>query len=170
MVGPLVHKFGRVEAVRYGDENGNYDEGATARIAQFVLGHDIDKSVTQLNERLMSVVTPLDEFWDPKSNVADIVVTDHKSGIRMALSLGQWLTRYPSGLLRPTPHNEMIAKHFPPPPAESFEAELEKLLSKHGKGVSAKTSDKLLADYISATLATFNRTMLRRSVSRGEEI
>lgn len=168
MAGPSIHRFGRVEAIRYGDDNGNYDEGATARIAQFVLGHDIDRSVNQLNERLMSVVNPLDEFWDPEHNVADILVTDHKTGIRMALSLGMWLTRYPSGMLRPTQHNEMIAKHFPPPPAESFEEELCKLLIKHGKGVRSETPDKVLADYLVDTLGVFTKTMIRRSVHRGE--
>lgn len=166
----FVHRFGRVEAIRYGDEHGNYDEGATARVAQFILGHDIDKSVTSLNERLMSVVSPVDDFWDPSTNVADIVVTDHKSGIRMALSLGQWLARYPSGMLRPLPHNEMIAKHFPPPPAESFVSELQKLLTKHGKPVAANTSDKVLADFLSDSLGTYTKTILRRSVSRGEPI
>lgn len=166
----LVHRFGRVEAIRYGDENGNYDEGATARIAQFVLGHDIDKSVTSLNERLMSVVNPIDDFWDPSANVADIVVTDHKSGIRMALSLGQWLARYPSGMLRPIPHNEMIAKHFPPPPAQSFEHELMNLLNKHGKDAAANTSDAVLANYLAGVLGVYTKTIIRRAVSRGEPV
>lgn len=158
----LPQQFGDVTAIRYGDANGDFDEGAPARIAQFVLGHDVDTRVTILNERLMGVVVPVDMFWDPGHGVADIVVTDTKSGVRLALGLGQWLARYPNGALRPLTHNQMIAQHFPRPEPRTFEEELTTLINKHGLEGGSDTPDFILAMYLSGCLKTYNNTILRR--------
>lgn len=167
----LVYRLGRIEAVRYGDVvEGTYDPGAPARIAQFVLGHPVDARVSSLNESLLSVVQPVDEFWDPENGVADIIVTDNNTGVRMSLGLGQWLTRYPSKILRPMSHNQMIASHLPPPPSESFEAELTKLLTKHGREKGSGTPSVVLADHISEYLSLYNKAIRRRASSRGETV
>ena len=165
-----VHKFGKIEAIRYGDADGSFDEGCVARVAQFVLGQEVNNQITVLNERLMNVVTPIDEFWDPKSNVADILVTDSRTGIRTSLSLGYWLARYPSGHLRPIPHNEIVAAYFPPPPAVPFETELEELLVKHGKEHSSGTPASVLQKYLSGCLDTFNFAVRGRARFRGESV
>lgn len=171
MVDKLVYKFGKIEAIRYGDLiEGTYDPGAPARIAQFVLGHPVDAYISGLNESLLSVVQPVDEFWDPENGVADIIVTDNKTGVRMALGLGQWLTRYPSKTLRPMSHNEMAAAHLPPPPSESFEAELTKLITKHQRDKGSGTPPNILADHLSLYVTSFNNVIRRRASSRGEDI
>lgn len=163
-----VHKFGRVEAIRYGDVDGNWEEGATARIAQFVLGLDV-KHVTTLNESLMRVLEPVDEFWNPEQGIADVVIVQN-NGVRIALGLGQWLARYPSGTVRPMPHNDMVASFFPPPPEESFEVELQKLITKHGRERVSGTPSPILTDYILKSLNVLDGTIMSRSIYRDESI
>lgn len=160
-----VHRFGKIEAVRYGDEDGNWEEGAGERIAKFVLGHDINSRVTTLNEGLTRIIEPVEEFWDPKQNLADILVTDTKSSVRHALSLGQWLARYPSGTFRPIPHNTMIASYFPPPPSETFEVELRKLISKHKRHEGSGSPEQVVTDYVLASLNSLNTAVRKRDAA-----
>lgn len=170
MSASVVHTFGKVQAIRYGDENGEWDEGATGRIAQFVLGHEVSSRITPLNEALMRVVAPVDEFWDPKNGLADIVVTDAKTGIRHGLGLGQWIARYPSGALRPLPHNVMVASYLPPPPSESFEVELRKLLVKHDRHKGSGTPDYVLADFVIASISAYTSAVRKRAQVRDESL
>lgn len=160
-----VHTFGKIQAVRYGDEDGNWEEDAPDRIAKFILGHDINSRVTTLNEGLMRVIEPVEEFWDPKQNLADIVVTDTKSSVRHALSLGQWLARYPSGTFRPLPHNTMVASYFPPPPSETFEVELRKLLVKHKRHEGSGAPEQVVTDYVLASLSALNNAVRKRDAA-----
>ncbi len=170
MTDSTVYKFGNVFAIRFGDENGDYDEGALARVAQFVLGLDVDTRVTALNERLLSVITPVEEFWDPDNGLADIVVTHNQSGLRLALGLGQWLARYPSGQLRPMPHNVVVAKFFPEPPEESFDVELENLITKHNREQGSGTPPAVLAKYLIGCLSAYNLSVQKRAQYRGETV
>lgn len=160
-----VHVFGKIQAVRYGDEDGNWEDDAPDRIAKFVLGHDINSRVTTLNEGLMRVIEPVEEFWDPKQNLADIVVTDTKSSIRHGLALGQWLARYPSGTFRPLPHNVMVASFFPPPPSETFEVELRKLIVKHKRHEGSGSPDHVVTDYVLASLGALNTAIRKRDAA-----
>lgn len=166
----IVYNFGRIQAVRYGDTHGAWDDGAPARIAQFVLGQDVSSRITPLNEQLMHVVQPIDEFWDPKNGLADVVITDPKTTIRMALSLGMWLARYPSGNFRPLAHNVVTASHLPPPPSESFEVELKNLLAKHERQKGSGTPDHVLAEYVTSSLSAFNTAVRKRAKARNESI
>lgn len=160
-----VHRFGNIQAVRYGDEDGNWEDDAPDRIAKFVLGHDINSRVTTLNEGLMRVIEPVEEFWDPKQNLADIIVTDTKSSIRHGLALGQWLARYPSGTFRPLPHNTMVASFFPPPPSETFEVELRKLITKHGRHKGSGAPEQVVTDYVLSALTSLNTAFRKRDAA-----
>lgn len=170
MPDPLVHQFGRISAIRYGNTDGEWDEGATARVAQFVLGQSVTNAITQLNQQLMHVVQPVEEFWDPKNGLADIVITDPKAGIRVGLALGQWLARYPSGNFRPLPHNVVVASYLPPPPSESFEAELRKLLVKHERVKGSGTPDHLLAEFLTSSLSAYTTAIRKRAQVLNESI
>jgi hypothetical protein len=154
--------FGEVLAIRYGDMDGNFDDGAVARIAQFVLGHDVDTRVTLLNERLTAVVQPINEFWNPKAGLADILVTDTKTGTRMALGLGQWLVKYPKGNLRPLSHNQLVAQHFPEPAPLTFRQELAQVINRHSKENGSDTPDYILAGYLEDVLRAFDLASNRR--------
>lgn len=166
----LVHNFGKIQAVRYGNADGAWDDGATARIAQFVLGHSVTSNITPLNEQLMRVVMPVDEFWDPKNGLADIVITDPKQGTRVGLALGQWLARYPSGGIRPLPHNVVVASFLPPPPSETFEVELKNLLVKHERVKGSGTPDHVLAEYVTSCLSAYTTAVRKRAQILNEKL
>lgn len=161
-----VHLFDDVEAIRYGDINGEFDEGAPARIGQFVLGHDIDTRVTVLNERLTGVVMPDPKFWDPNNGVADLIVTDTKTGYRLSVGLGSWLVRDAKGRLRPMAHNKVVAEHFPQPDPKTFEEELETLLAEHQRDHNVPA--RIMAVYLSSVMREFN-IAYSRSMARREE-
>lgn len=154
--------FGEILAIRYGNEQGEFDDGAVARVAQFVLGHDVDTRLTVLNERLGSVVQPINEFWNPKAGMADILVTDTKTGTRMALGLGQWLVRYPKGNLRPLSHNQLVAQHFPEPEPLSFRQEITQVINRHSKENGSDTPDHILAGFVEDSIRAFDTATNRR--------
>lgn len=166
----IVYQFGRITAVRYGNIHGEWDEGAPTRIAQFVLGQDVSSRITPLNESLMRVVQPVDTFWDPNNGTADIVITDPKTTVQIGLGLGMWLAKYPTGQFRPMPNNEVVAKYLPPPPSESFEVELQKLLVKHDRHKGSGTPDAVLSEFILGTLTAYNTAVRKRAQSRNETV
>lgn len=145
MATQVVHRLGKGVGVRYGDENGEFDEGCVARIAQFVLGLDVDTRVTALNERLTAVISPVKDFWSPSEGVADLEVVDPKTNSRIALSLGQWLVRYSDGYLRPLSHNKFVAEGFPAPKEKTFYEELVELMDKHDVSGSSAIPSYILA-------------------------
>lgn len=167
----LVYNFGRLTALRYGNTNGEWDEGAVARVAQFVLGVPVSHSVDRLNEQLMRVVQPVEEFWDPKNNVADILITDPKGvGKQIGLGLGQWIVRYPSGSIRPMPHNQVVASYLPPAPKETFENELKALLVRHERTKGTNTPDHILMEYMVASLTAYNTAVRKRALALNEKL
>jgi hypothetical protein len=166
----IVYQFGRISAVRYGNIHGEWDEGAPTRIAQFVLGHDVSSRITPLNETLMRVVQPVDQFWDPKNGLADIIITDPETTVRMGLGLGMWLAKYPTGQFRPMPHNQVVASYLPPPPSESFEVELRNLLAKHERHKGSGTPDHVLAEFVLANLSAYNAAVRKRAKERNESV
>lgn len=166
----IIHTFGKIKAVRYGTVHGEWEDGAASRIAQFVLGQNITNSITPLNDVLMRVVQPVDDFWDPKKGVADITVTDPVSGTRIALGLGDWIARYPSGVLRPLAHNKVTAEYLPPPPTESFEVELAAVLAKHNRQKGSGTPVDGLADYLIGCLSAYNTVIRKRAALRNESV
>lgn len=170
MPDPIIHTFGKIKAVRYGTTHGEWEEGAASRVAQFVLGHDISRNSTPLNDALMRVVAPVDDFWDPVKGVADINVTDPVSGRTIGLGLGDWLARYPSGVLRPLAHNKVTAEYLPPPPTESFEVELAAVLAKHNRPKGSGTPADVLADYLIGCLSAYNTAVRKRATLRNEPL
>jgi hypothetical protein len=86
-------------AVRYGNDNRSWDTECTSRIAKFVLGLDVDTRVVLENERVMDVVQPIQDTWNPAHWVADIEVADWPRGARYKMSLGDWLIKDEQGVL-----------------------------------------------------------------------
>ena len=170
MAEQIVYQFGRITATRYGNVHGEWEDGATARIAQFVLGQDVSSRITPLNETLMRVVQPVDEFWDPNNGLADIIITDPQTTRQIGLSLGQWIAKYPSGQFRPLPHNTVVASYLPPPPSESFEVELKNLIAKHERHKGSGTPDHVLAELVLANITAYNTAVRKRAQARNETV
>lgn len=148
-----------ITAIRYGDKDGNWEQAAPGRIANFVLGHDVETASTVLNERMLDVVTPVEEFWDPGHNVAELEIIDKVAGARLGIGLGMWLTRRRSdNRLRVVSHNYMLAKHIPAPAQRPFVLELEDLIKAHKMDVSVSTPSFVLATYLSKQWELFEST------------
>lgn len=155
-------RFGDDVAIRYGDIDGKFDKDAPARIGAFVLGHDINTRLTLLNEQLSGVVMPDPKFWDPENGVADLIVTDTSTGVRLAMTLGSWLVRDKKGRLRPMAHNRVLDTYVPKGVPLTFEEELALLLSKHGRGTASNMSPEILAAFLSSIIRELNATINRR--------
>ncbi len=151
-----------MKAVRYGDKNGNWEQTAPVRIANFVLGHDVDSRSTVLNERMLDVVTPVEEFWQPNQNVAELEITDKVAGGRLGIGLGQWLVRRRDGRLRVISHNVMVGKHLPAEAQKPFVLDLEDLLKRHQKDVATNTPAFVLATFLARTWENFENTSKAR--------
>jgi len=158
-----VQKIGRATAVRYGDKNGNWDPSAPVRIANFVLGLDVETRSTALNERMLDVVHPVEEFWDPQQNVAELEIIDRTAGGRIGMGLGQWLVRQPDGRLRVVSHNTLLGKHLPAEPEKPFIQDLEDLVKKHGMDVAIETPAFVIATYLSRSWELFDSVYKARS-------
>lgn len=92
---PLVH----YEGVRYGKEDRSWDEDCVPIVAKFVLGLDVTTRVTLSNERILDVVRPVQDRWDPKNWIADIEVADWSQGTTHTMALGDWLLKDDQGIL-----------------------------------------------------------------------
>lgn len=155
-----------IDIIRYGNEHGEFDNDAPSRIAKFVLGHDINTRISVLNEGLTEVVQPISDFWNPEKGVADILVTDPKTGIQMTVGLGQWLARYPGGRLRPiTDHVYNGLKSIPKVP-QTFEQDLVDLIIEHKMDDATKTPAPILAGFIGGCLRSFNSANRKRGESK----
>lgn len=157
---PGIYLFGDTVAIRYGDDEGNWDPSAPARIANFILGHDVETRTTTLNESMLDVVIPVKHYWNPESNVADLEL--NVGGRVLGISLGQWLTRDRMKRLRVVSHNHMIAQHFPPPEPKTFREDLTELLDKHNFDKVHQTPSTLLADYMANHLQVMGRFLITR--------
>lgn len=80
-------------AIQYGNEDQSWDAKCMPRVAQFVLGLDVDTRVTIANERVMDVVQPVQQRWQPEHMVADIRVADWPRGTTYQVRLGDWLLK-----------------------------------------------------------------------------
>jgi hypothetical protein len=152
-----------MSAVRYGDKNGNWEQTAPVRIANFILGHDVDSRSTVLNERMLDVVTPVEEFWQPNQNVAELEITDKVAGGRLGIGLGQWLVRRRDGRLRVISHNVMVGKHLPPEAQKPFVLDLEDLIKRHKKDVLMNAPAYVLARFLNSSWENFESTMNARA-------
>lgn len=168
MTASTIKKIDDLIAIRYGDVFGEYDVGAPARIGQFVLGHDIDTRITLLNENLTSVVQPISQFWNPDKGIADLIITDPKTGVKFAIGLGDWLVKYPDGTLRPMSDNKAFAAFHVEKKALTFHEELEHLINKHSMESGSDTPDYVLSEYLTAQLRFFNRAVRQRDASKGK--
>jgi hypothetical protein len=158
-----VLKIGRnMTAIRYGDKNGNWEQSAPVRIANFVLGHDVESRSTVLNERMLDVVTPVEEFWHPHENVAELEITDKSIGGRLGIGLGQWLVRRSDGRLRVISHNVMVGKHLPAEAQKPFVLDLEDLIKRHQKDIATNTPAFVLATFLARTWENFENTSKAR--------
>jgi hypothetical protein len=162
-VSPHVHKVGRdAMAIRYGDKNGNWELTAPVRLANFVLGHDVETRSTVLNERMLDVVHPVEEFWNPQQNVAELEIIDKATGRAVGIGLGQWLVRRNDGRLRVVSHNMMVGKHLPAEPQKPFVQDLEDLLKRHKKDVATHTPAFVLAQFLNRSWENFENTTKAR--------
>ncbi len=153
-------RFGDFEAVRYGAEDGGWDENAPLRIARFVLGFDVDGHTTGLNERAWDVVHPVKEFWRPEEGVADLEVSDNERGARIVVGLGDWVGRNNKGRLRAFTHNKLLEGTFPVTNLKARELTIDQdmigLIRKHRGQFNSKVPDHILSDYAINALVSFD--------------
>lgn len=134
-----------VTAVQYGTPEGLWEKRALIKVAAFVTGLNLSKdSIT--DDQLLDVVTPVEQFWKPEQNVADIQVAI--GGHTLGMTLGQWLIKYPTGHFRVLSTNDYLSQVGPPKKALSFRKELENLLNKHGLDAATRTPDDILAETV----------------------
>lgn len=80
-------------AVQYGNEDLTWDIQCMPRVAQFVLGVDVESRVNVGNEWVMDAVQPVTDRWTPEHMVADILVADWVRGTNYQVRLGDWLVK-----------------------------------------------------------------------------
>lgn len=134
-----------ISAMRYGSNDGRWDNRALIRIAAFITGVDIENN-TITEDQLLDVVRPVDAFWDLKNNVADIEVITGKRILGM--TLGQWLVKYPTGFFRVLSHNDYMSQVGPAQPAQTFRQELQHLLNKHSIDAKVGVADFILTSEV----------------------
>lgn len=138
-----------VAALRYGSNGGQWDNRALIRVAAFITGVDLDSSsITE--DQILDVVRPVEAFWDPERNVADIEVITGKRILGM--TLGQWLVSYGNGFYRVLSNNDYLAQAGPTQPAPSFRQELQVLINKHGWDAKLHAPDFAVARHIHEVL------------------
>lgn len=93
-----LHKFMRrksdgvvIEVVKYGEADGSWSKESTTRVAAFLLGFDPDNGTSIQNERMLDVVRPIYDSFDPINRVADIEVYIPSMSITYCMKLGVWL-------------------------------------------------------------------------------
>lgn len=143
------------EAVRYSDAYGNWEPEAVARIANFVIGADVETRATGLNEQLMDVVRPVELFWKPEQGIADLEVIDPKTGITLSIGVGSWLIRHRDGKLHVSSNNSALSMVGPKKPQASFEDRLKEVLATRKKSAQVTASDAVVARYLIRTLAAY---------------
>lgn len=145
-----------LSAMRYGSNGGHWDNRALIRIAAFITGVDIESnSITE--DQILDVVRPVEAFWKPEQNVADIEVITGKRILGM--TLGQWLVKYPTGLYRVLSNNDYLSQAGPSQPAPTFRQELQHLLNKHSIDAKVDTTDFLLAKHLDNYLELLAKTI-----------
>lgn len=157
-------------SVRYGDSKGRWDPDAPRRVAAFVLGFDPETRATALNERIWDVIQPIDEFWYPEREIADLEITDKISGRKWALRLGDHVGRTESGMLRIFSHNDIVSEAFPGGkvvPQPPVEAALAKLIKDYHLEEKSKTQPDLVAQHLLLSLNAFDETMAARRRALG---
>ena len=153
-----------VSAMKYGSNGGQWDNRALIRIAAFVTGVDIESN-TITEDQILDVVRPVEAFWNPDNNVADIEVITGKRILGM--TLGQWLVKYPTGLFRVLSENDYLSQVGPSQPAPTFRQELQHLLNKHSIDAQVEVPDFILARHIDNDMKSL--ILLRDSVRRFKE-
>lgn len=81
-----------VEAVRYGTVDSKWHPDAAMKVARFIIGVN-DDHVTVSNERMLDVVRPVLNRWDPAKGIADIEVVDLAVGLSYTVRLGSWVVK-----------------------------------------------------------------------------
>lgn len=157
-------------SVRYGDSKGRWDPDAPRRVAAFILGFDPETRATALNERIWDIIQPIDEFWFPEREIADLEILDKISGRKWALRLGDYVGRLENGMLRIFTHNDIVQEAFPGGKVvqrPAFDAALTHLLKDYKKDEASKTSPDLIAQHLIASLNVFDETMASRRRALG---
>ena len=143
------------DAVRYSDAHGNWESEAVARIANFVIGADVETRATGLNEQLMDVVRPVELFWKPDQGIADLEVIDPKTGITLSIGVGSWLVRHRDGKLHVASNNSALSMVGPKKPQASFEDRLKEVLATRKKSPEVTASDAVVARYLIRSLVAY---------------
>ena len=150
-MGSVVTFNNGTSGVRYGDAEGNWDPDAPTRLANFITGKDVDDYQGHVNDSMIDVVRPINEFWRPHENVADLEIVTGKRVL--GISLGQWLVKYPGpAFYRVLSHDGYIAQQHPDQLAKPFKTELENLLNKHSWNSKTNMPDFILAGFMQANL------------------
>ena len=152
-----------VTAVQYGTPEGQWETKALIKIAAFITGVDMDAN-TITEDQILDVVRPVEAFWNPDRNLADIEIITGKRILGM--TLGQWLVKYPTGFYRVLSTNDYLSQVGPPRKAPTFRQELTHLLNKHGKDAQVEVPDFILARHIDNDLTSM--ILLRDSIRRYE--
>lgn len=152
-------------AIRYGDEYGDWEPLAPTRVANFVLGIDVDTVTTRANERVLDVVQPVTEYWDPTNGVADILVFDRGAGTQHVVPLGFWVSRTRKGKIRIL-SPEAVGKS-PSKPDKSFEEELTDLILKHKYIIRSDRQAPLVVRYILSSGLSAKQLLENWSVVHG---
>lgn len=141
----IVQLDGGLKALRYGSNGGQWDNRALIRVAAFLTGVDID-SATITEDQILDVVRPVEAFWKPEQNLADIEVITGKRILGM--TLGQWLVKYPTGLYRVVSHNDYMSQVGPAQPAPTLRQDLQHVLNKHSVDARLGVADFILASEV----------------------
>lgn len=134
-----------VTAVQYGTPEGHWETKALIKIAAFITGVELNSN-TITQDQILDVVRPVEDFWKPDHDVADIEVITGKRVLGM--TLGQWLVKYPTGFYRVLSTNDYLSQVGPPKKALSFRQELQHLLNKHSLDARIGVADFILASEV----------------------
>ena len=64
------------------------------QLGAFILGTDVERSVGIQNERMLDVIRPVENEWNPRAGVATVEVIDPNSGLRSHVRLGDWIVKH----------------------------------------------------------------------------
>lgn len=67
---------------------------AISQLAAFILNVNVEQSVGIANERILDVVHPIEDRWQPQKGLASVEVVDPNSGRHTQVELNDWICRH----------------------------------------------------------------------------
>lgn len=142
-------------AIRYGSLIGEYVDSAIPAMVSFVLGSDVETSVTIENEHMLDVVLPLRDEWDLEGGMqkAPIMVFIPGRVERLRMELGDILINLNGrqgtwAVVKNLDYNhaETVTK------TTTIEQDLASVLNRHNTDSRVGIPDFILGDFLSHTL------------------